>query len=354
MRRSTSAGSSSGATHSAPDSVLTACSAGARTSTSTGGAREGSACQCTSAGTSIDSTSSKCRASHDARPATSTGGRVGAALFDARAHRAHRAGGRRQHRHRDFTLHRRCSARQAELRERDRIAIGGNALRGVGHEAVVRRDVAAVQRVQRALGEDGVEFRARRELGRHRGERRPERGDQPDAPACAHRVVDHRLVRLLHRHVRPAAPDRIDAGAERGTREENSRRPGAQRVVGERDEAFAHAPVEGAGTREIRRQAVVQQVHPQRLRPRALELRVDRRDRMGQRVDQRDPVRHASGVRRARAACACAAPATTRRTRPARTRAGRTSAAWPGRTAPRRARCPSPARSPTSSRASRT
>jgi len=115
---------------------------------------------------------------------------------------------------------------------------------------------------------------------------RRERPHEPDAPAEPRRVGDHRLVGLQHRDVGKAARDSVDAGPERRAREENAANAGADRVLREVDEARGHRVVEPvAARREIGRKAVVQYIHAHATRPRVIELGVDRRDRMGERVD---------------------------------------------------------------------
>ncbi len=223
----------------------------------------------------------------------------------------------------------------------------------------MRGAVAPVERVHRCLDHHGHDLDVARKLGRHRSERGREGGDQRDAAgtcACERdRIVDHRLVGLQHRPVGPASRHRVDARTERRAGEQDRRRAGVDRVAGEREEAPGHALVEpGRARGEVGRQAVVEQVHPPRLGPGARELGIDRRDRVRERVNQRDPDAGVSHVQARRTRVPSAVPATTRPARPARAQAGRTSRARRDPKAPRGARRPSPARTRTSARASRT
>jgi hypothetical protein len=90
-----------------------------------------------------------------------------------RAHeRTDRAGGRGQHGNGDGAFDQRRRARERELRERDHIAIGGDPLRGLRDQPVVRSKVACIDGVEGAFCEHRPHFDTRGEFRRHRCERR--------------------------------------------------------------------------------------------------------------------------------------------------------------------------------------
>jgi hypothetical protein len=84
------------------------------------------------------------------------------------------------------------------------------------------------------------------------------------------------------------AGDCLDARAESGASEQDGVRAGCRRIIAERQEAPGHGLGEPAIARQIRRQAVVEQVHQRWLRPGESERGLDWRDGMLEGVDQGD------------------------------------------------------------------
>ena len=162
------------------------------------------------------------------------------------------------------------------------------SLRRLHDQPIMRRAVAAIERGQRALRQFRHDLDGRRKLRRHRDKRRRERRQQADPAAACRGLLDHRFVRLEHRHRRLRAGDRFDAGAERGTREQDRVRTGAGGVASQLEESLGHGVGQPAVAREVRRQAVVEQIHQPGVGPKPGERRLDRHDRMFQGVDERN------------------------------------------------------------------
>ena len=178
-------------------------------------------------------------------------------------------------------------AREAELPERDGVAIGEVA-RGFLGQAVMRLEVPGIERGEAPFDELRHHRDAGREFRRHGRDGALEGHEQADAPPLGDRFLDHRLIGLEDRHGREVARAGLDAGAEGGAGEQDAIRPGARRIAREREEAFRHARREPPFAREVRREAVIQQVHQDLARPEPREGRFDRRGRMAERMDQRD------------------------------------------------------------------
>src|SRR6266436_696819 len=74
-------------------------------------------------------------------------------------------------------------------------------------------------------------------------------------------LLDHRFIGLEHRHRRLLARDGLNARAEGRACEKDCVRTGTGRVTSERQETSGHCVSKPAITRQVGRQAVVEQIH---------------------------------------------------------------------------------------------
>ena len=245
---------------------------------------------------------------------------------------------RRQHRQRHGVLDRGAARARLNCASATTSQPCAARARGLRHQPVVRRDVAASARRARpppapAAPRRRPETRRASTRASARTTRRARCGGPPRGRP--HRVVDHRLVGLQHGHVGPASRDRVDARPERRAGEQDAVRAGADRVVGEREEAPGHRARRGrrrSRARSADRLSSSRFIRTQSGHARSNSALIGAIECASAwisaiAVRRRQP-------RRGAPSRASAVPATTRRTRSARARADRTSAATAGRSAP--------------------
>ena len=209
---------------------------------------------------------------------------------DSPSERTHRAVHRGQHRQAGFGGDSRLGPRHAELGQRDHAAAATRRLHGrLRNQRIVPLRIAFIERRQRAIGQDAFQLHAGRKLRRHGLKRRRERGNQADSQPERRRVRDHGLVGFEYGQRRMNLGHALYARTERRTREQDGITAAIHRVLRKTPKSLVHERIQAPARRQIRRQAVIQQVHSRGLRPIARHRLVDGRYRVRQRMDQRDP-----------------------------------------------------------------
>ena len=153
--------------------------------------------------------------------------------------------------------------RQAELSERDHVAVGKLGSGHFGRNHVMSFAVISCEKcVKRLIRQRRLELKARlcyllAEFRWHRIERLLEGRKQSDVRLCAADLgaaLDQRLVRFQHGKRCEIFLAGFDAGTEGGTGEQDCVRPGHGAVARQRDEPVGHLRLQGACRRQIARQ----------------------------------------------------------------------------------------------------